>query len=117
MTLPSYATYAVVPLHLAAGFLFALVPASVYHQSYYPVFGAIVLTLLVTVVVYGYTVWQLQPGFAVLWFQFLLVLLAVAVPFFTVDFGDAWTAIVYLPIMGGSALACLLVGHALRFMA
>ena len=52
-----------------------------------------------------------------LWLHFLLAALATALPFFTVDFKDTWSAIIYLPIMGGSLLACLVVGHAVVFAA
>ncbi|MGF1631636.1 MAG: hypothetical protein ACFCUT_19345 [Kiloniellaceae bacterium] len=71
-----YAGYVIVPLHLVAGFLFALLPASPYQQGYSATYGAIAL-----------------------------------LPFFLRDFSDAWHAIVYPLILGGSLLACLVVGH------
>ena len=117
MTLPSYAGYIVAPLHLVAGLLFGLIPASVYHPAYYAVYGGIVLTLVVTAVVYGTVIWHQQPGMAVLWLHFLVALVAVAIPFFTVSFDNTWSLIIYPLIMGGSLLACLVVGHAVIFAA
>ncbi|WP_282608498.1 hypothetical protein [Pelagibius sp. Alg239-R121] len=111
MTLPTYATYLIVPLHLIAGFLFGLIPSSVYHPAYYGAYSGIVLTLVVTVVVYGMLVQHQQPGFVVVWLQCFLALLAVAIPFFTLDFSDLWHALMYPLIMGGSLVACLVVAH------
>lgn len=117
MTLPSHAGFVIVPLHLVAGYLFGLIPASVYQPGYYAVYGGIVMTLLVTLVVYGTVLWHQQPGMGTLWLHFLLGIFAVALPFFTLDFKDTWSAIIYLPIMGGSLAACLIVGHVVVFAA
>jgi hypothetical protein len=115
MTLPAYAGYVIVPLHLAAGFLFAAIPASVYQPGYYAAYGGIVVLLVVTAVVYGTLVWMQAPGFGSLWLQFLLAGIAVAVPFFVVEFSNSWHAILYLPIMGASLIACLVIGHVVLF--
>ncbi len=113
MVLPQ-ASYLIVPAHLVVGSAFALIPSSVYHPAYQATYGAIALLLIVTLIVYGSLLRRRRPALGTLWLQALLSLLAVAIPFFLVDFSDPWHAIVYLPIMGGSVLACLIVGHALR---
>lgn len=114
MTLPSYAGYAIVPLHLLAGSLFALLPGSVHLSGWYAGYGAILTILATTVVFYAWQTRRAQPGKRSIWLQILLAALAAALPFFLVDFADPWHAIVYLPILGGSLLACLIAGHIAR---
>jgi hypothetical protein len=115
MTQPSYAGYVIVPLHLAAGFSFALIPASVYQPGYHAAYGGLVVLLVATAGIYGSLVRRQAPGFGVIWLQVLLAGIAVAVAFFTVEFSSAWNAILYLPIMGASLVACLVIGHVVRF--
>ena len=114
MTLSTYAGYVIVPLHLAAGFLFGVLPGSVYQPGWYTGYGAILTLLAATLWFYVWAVRCARPGRGVVWLQVLLAVLAAAVPFFTVDFADAWHAIVYLPILGGSLLACLVAGLVAR---
>ncbi|MEO3429226.1 hypothetical protein AAFN88_10240 [Pelagibius sp. CAU 1746] len=117
MTLPSYAGYAIVPLHLLAGALFWLIPGPVYHAGYYATYGAIAVLLAATVAAYGWLAAALTPGFGTVWLQVALAAVGVAALFFVIDFSDPWHAIVYLPVMGGSLLACLITAHAALFMA
>ncbi len=111
MTLPSYAGYVIVPLHLVAGFLFALIPGSVYQSGYYAAYGAIAVVLAATVFTYGWLTGAQPAGFGVVWLQVLLAAAVAAVPFFAVEFSAAWHALLYVPIMGASLLACLITGH------
>ncbi len=117
MTLPSYAGYVIVPLHLLAGALFWLIPGSVYHSGYYATYGAIAVLLVATVITYGWLVSALAPGFGTVWLQVLLAAVVVAALFFVIDFSDPWHAIVYLPIMGASLLACLITAHMVLLIA
>lgn len=117
MTLPSYAGYVIVPLHLLAGALFWLIPGSPYHSGFYATFGAIGVLLVVTVVTYGWLVSALKPGFVTVWLQVALAAVAVVALLFVIDFNDLWHAIIYLPIMGGSLLACLITAHVILFAA
>jgi hypothetical protein len=117
MNLPSYAGYAIVPLHLLAGALFWLIPGSVYHSGYYATYGAIVVLLAATVVTYGWLAAALAPGFGTVWLQVVLAAVVVVALFFVIDFSDPWHAIVYLPIMGGSLLACLITAHVVLLIA
>lgn len=117
MTLPSYAGHAIVPLHLLAGALFWLIPGSVYQTGYYATYGAIVVLLAVAVITYGWLVAALVPGYGTIWLQVLLAAVGVVALFFVIDFSDPWHAIVYLPIMGASLLACLITAHAVLLIA
>lgn len=111
MTLPPYATYLVVPLHFLAGALFSLIPGSVYHPAYYGTYGVIVLTLVGTVVSYGWLVREQQTVLSVVWLQCFLALLAASVPFFTFSFDAVWHLVIYPLFMLGSIFACLVVAH------
>lgn len=117
MTLPSYAGYAVVPLHFVAGVLFSIIPASPYQQGYYATFGAIVVLLAATVITYGRLISALAPGFGAVWLQVSLAAVVVVALFFVIDFNDPWHAIVYPLVLGGSLVVCLGVGHAVLLIA
>jgi len=106
-----YAGYVIAPLHLVAGLLFILLPATPYQKGWETVYGAIALLLVTTVVVYGSILQAWRPTLGAVWGQLLLAALAAALPFFLIDFSDAWHAIVYPLILGASLLACLVVGH------
>jgi hypothetical protein len=108
MKLPRLAGHAIAPLHLVAGFLFALLPASPYDNGTYAVYGAILVVLATAVLVAGWIAAVQRPGAGALALQLGAAALAVALPFFLVDFSDTWHAIVYLPIMAGSVIVCLL---------
>jgi hypothetical protein len=54
MKLPRLAGHAIAPLHLVAGFLFALLPASPYDNGTYAVYGAILVVVATAVVVAGW---------------------------------------------------------------
>ena len=111
MTLPNYAGYVIVPLHLVAGFLFALIPGSVYQSGYYAAYGAIAVVLAATVIAYGWFIGVQPVGFGVVWLQVLLATAGAAALFFVVPFSSAWHALLYVPIMGASLVACLITGH------
>ncbi|WP_193371391.1 hypothetical protein [Pelagibius marinus] len=117
MTLPSYAGYVIVPLHLLAGALFGLIPGSPYHSGFYATFGAIAVLLVTTLATYGWLVSALKPSYGAVWLQVLLAAVVVVALLFLVDFNDLWHAIIYLPIMGGSLLACLVTAHVILFAA
>jgi hypothetical protein len=104
MKLPRLAGHAIAPLHLVAGFLFALLPASPYDNGTYAVYGAILVVLATAVLVAAVQ----RPGAGALALQLGAAALAVALPFFRVDFSDLWHANVYQPIMAGSVIVCLL---------
>jgi hypothetical protein len=106
MTLPRHAGYVIAPLHLVAGFLFALLPGSPYDKGYYAVYGAILVVLAIAVLASGWIAAVQRPGAGALALQIGAAAMAVAVPFFLVDFSDPWHAILYLPIMAGSLIAC-----------
>ena len=104
MKLPCHAGYVIAPLHLAAGSLFALLPSSPYAAGY----GAILVVLGVAVVAYGWIATAQRLGAGTMALHLVSAAAAALAPFFLVDFSDPWHAIVYLPIMGGSLLACLI---------
>jgi len=114
MTLLSNVGYGIVPLHLGAGLLFALLPASPYQAGYYALYGGILTLLAAAVVFYGWAVRHCGINRAAVCLQVLLACLAVAVPLFLIDFSDPWHAILYLPILGGSLLVCLVAGLLVR---
>lgn len=111
MTPIPLATYLVVPLHFFAGALFSLIPSSVYHPAYYGAYSMIALTLVGTVVSYGWLLRNQPPLLPVIWLQCFLALLAAAVPFFTFSFDAVWYLIMYPLFMLGSIFACMVVAH------
>ena len=116
MILPSYAGYVIVPLHLVAGALFALVPPSPYKAGYYATYGAIVTLLAVTLGLYIWLLWTSRPGYGTVWLQFLLATLSAAGLFFLLEFNSPWHAIVYPLMLGASLLLCLVIGHLVLFI-
>lgn len=108
MKLPRQAGYVIAPLHLVAGLLFALLPASPYAKGYYAGYGAILVVSAVAVLAFGWIAAAQRPGAAVLAAQLAVAALAAVVPFFLVGFSDPWHATLYLPIMGASLVACLI---------
>jgi hypothetical protein len=114
MNLPAIAGYVIAPLHLVAGLLFILLPATPYQKGWETVYGVIALLLVTTVVVYGSILRRQRLGVGIVLLQVLAAALAAAVPFFTVDFSALWHALVYPLILGSSLLACLVVGLAVR---
>ncbi len=112
MRLSDYGTYLVVPLHLAAGCLFGLLPATPHNATYFALYSAIVLLLVLTLVVYGMLVYRQRPRVALIWVQCGAALLAAALPLFCLDFSSVWHILMYPLFLGGSLFACLLVGNA-----
>jgi hypothetical protein len=116
MTLPRHAGYVIAPLHLVAGFLFALLPGSPYDKGYYAVYGAILVVLAIAVLAFGWIAAVQRPGAGALALQIGAAAVAVAVSIFLVDFSDPWHAILYLPIMGGSLIACVVAALLAPFL-
>lgn len=114
MTLSACAGYVIAPLHLVAGLLFVLLPATPYQKGWETVYGAIGLLLVTTVVVYGSLLRRQRLGAGIVLLQVLAAALAATLPFFTVDFSDPWHALTYPLLLGSSLLACLVVGLAAR---
>jgi hypothetical protein len=107
----NYAGYVIAPLHLVAGFLFALLPDSPYQQGYSAIYGTIATLLVTTVVAYHWILRAWPPGLGAVWGHLLLATAAATLPLYLVDFSNAGHAIVYPLILGASLLACLVVGH------
>ncbi len=108
MKLLRQAGYAIAPLHLVAGFLFALLPGSPYDKGYYTVYGVILVVLAIAALSFGWFCAVQRPGAGALALHLGAAALAVALPFFLVDFSDPWHAILYLPIMASSLIVCLI---------